>query len=1604
MVRQNWAQEDDVDSAALNDLYRNSIPAYDTEAARTEDWFQPVTNLRAPQEQVAPPTLGQQSTIKAGGADDAAYDVWNGAAWVPWRRVTAVESGLIQVVVTDVAVEEGITGNVDARFQVYLVDAEATLANYTDPARRVQPRDLAGRVIRVNYRAEEYDPLTPAQRVAQGIPAGTNLFAEAIAGSDFDDTVVGTLVWADTDDSIVKEVVVPVFANPEDENLERFELSLSNFRGVRPLKPVGICAITNRVLPLLRVEDVTVATTRISIENPNIAARIIDIPITLSQAAETAVNFTYTTFDVTAVGTGTSRDYVPISGASTIPAGQTSLNPPLRVRIPTQLLEATEVFGFRVTAADPDTNPTAIFLKPEATITLQGRALKPTYFPLTTEYGPERDNGTPSTYTMTIRCIPAPSLTPIVVAWATNDQVGASNNQGNFAQSGWHYISASGTITFGRGETTKQISIRSGAWNYRFSIDEDDPLIRRSSQVDLRVDFTLQSGDGEPASTFGVIQLEGTQTGTLVPGRNIINIGPDVEVIEGERAIIPFSLQTSPLPGISPTVQIETRARTAIEGTHYRRFTRTKRWPSQTTRLSDSVIVQTLRSNVPPDERTVDVVFFNAQQADLGGGRSSVTRRITIVDTTSTAVIITGHNQSIEEPPAGETRPVTLAFNLGGAPIRGTRYTISVAPQSATATAGVHYVRPTGPTGGRTDMVFIPTGEDPNPTYNYVLQIIGGNNITRPVFFNVYVGATFPGGVQTPAGITRANDSYRVTITPRRDTGAGRPSLPAVDVTDVSVLETVGLATLQLRLTTNAPANCQVNYQTADGTARAGTDYTARRGTATFAAGGRRGTIQVPILANTASTADKRFQVRLSGYQNCVAGNSSTINVTVENTDAVRPEPPPEQPPDVRINDASLEVPATGTANGAFTISTSRVLATNITGTISTTNGTARAGTHYNALTNRAWTLRAGTSTVDVPVVIRSATLTSDLTFNATIALTSTNADLEDSTATFTITQTADPTTIRVQDLTLTDAATTSASVVILRTGNLQPVTLRVRTVDGTALAGVRYRRITDRLVRFTRGQRAATVPLTLIRPTGRVPRAQFILRAGSLSTGTLAKSDGRITLPAYEPVIRTLPYIDLSSGVQTEPATGGAVDMIFTITSSRVWNNPIRGRFRTGGISATSGVDFTAVDTAWTIPVGQRSVQVRVPILADTQNEANETFRATITLTTTSDARFRNNQEALTSTGTIRNRRQATNSLSVSDTAVTDRATGTANVRVTRTGSTASAVQFSVSTQSTGSAQAGVDFTSIANSRRRINAGQSSVTVPITIPEPTSDQPTETFAVNISAPSTGTNITDARAIVSLPSYRVPLYAVFGEAVLSIAIRTRGTSRAIFPFLSLPVFLSRPAPPEGVSINWSASLSYQPTLRGRPVVAARPYGSTSGTLRLGAGQTQGLIQLQGNSKNFSLSTVGRIVTAIVGTILSLGVGAVAGGSIIAGGIGLGGVSVGVGSAGTFFIGTTASSIAITTLSQVIISGLAATTGGIALLSTLGGGRDSGVVAIGNDNVMPQTDRRNLLEEFEDVRNRNILLSAYMLGTINVTGYSGNFVQPRTRTFTTRLSW
>ena len=113
-----YRQEDEVTSADMNVLFGDSLPGYDSEAERSGDWQTPISDLAVPEQRVDIP-LGQQSVV--GGASPF-YGAWNGAAWRPWNRHTPAETGLIQVAVGDITVEESVSGTVTARFPVRLIN------------------------------------------------------------------------------------------------------------------------------------------------------------------------------------------------------------------------------------------------------------------------------------------------------------------------------------------------------------------------------------------------------------------------------------------------------------------------------------------------------------------------------------------------------------------------------------------------------------------------------------------------------------------------------------------------------------------------------------------------------------------------------------------------------------------------------------------------------------------------------------------------------------------------------------------------------------------------------------------------------------------------------------------------------------------------------------------------------------------------------------------------------------------------------------------------------------------------------------------------------------------------------------------------------------------------------------------------------------------------------------------------------------------------------------------------------------------------------------------------------------------------------------------
>ena len=124
------------------------------------------------------------------------------------------------------------------------------------------------------------------------------------------------------------------------------------------------------------------------------------------------------------------------------------------------------------------------------------------------------------------------------------------------------------------------------------------------------------------------------------------------------------------------------------------------------------------------------------------------------------------------------------------------------------------------------------------------------------------------------------------------DDDTAQPVVPTLAIGDASITEgDSGTAQLSFTVTLSQAATgpVTVNYSTANGTATAGSDYTARSGTLTFAAGETTKTVTVPITGDTAVEANETFTISLAGASGATIADGSATGTIVNNDTA----PPP---------------------------------------------------------------------------------------------------------------------------------------------------------------------------------------------------------------------------------------------------------------------------------------------------------------------------------------------------------------------------------------------------------------------------------------------------------------------------------------------------------------------------------------------------------------------------------------------------------------------------------------------------------------------------------------------------------------------------------------
>jgi uncharacterized repeat protein (TIGR01451 family) len=217
---------------------------------------------------------------------------------------------------------------------------------------------------------------------------------------------------------------------------------------------------------------------------------------------------------------------------------------------------------------------------------------------------------------------------------------------------------------------------------------------------------------------------------------------------------------------------------------------------------------------------------------------------------------------------------------------------------------------------------------------------------------------------------------------------AGAP-LPNLTINDVSLNEgNAGTTSFIFTVSLSAPAGpggVTFDIATADGTATAPGDYTAKSLTAqTIPAGSSTYSFTVLVNGDTTPETNETFFVNVANVTGATVTDGQGQG-TIVNDDAA---------PNLTVNDVSLNEGNSGTATFTFTVSLSAPAGPGgVTFDIATANGTATAPGDYTAKSLTAQTIPAGSSTYTFDVLVNGdTTAETDETFfvnvtNATNAI-----------------------------------------------------------------------------------------------------------------------------------------------------------------------------------------------------------------------------------------------------------------------------------------------------------------------------------------------------------------------------------------------------------------------------------------------------------------------------------------------------------------------------------------------------------------------------------------------------------------------------------------
>ncbi|NQT73899.1 MAG: hypothetical protein HQ553_14215 [Chloroflexi bacterium] len=612
--------------------------------------------------------------------------------------------------------------------------------------------------------------------------------------------------------------------------------------------------------------------------------------------------------------------------------------------------------------------------------------------------------------------------------------------------------------------------------------------------------------------------------------------------------------------------------------------------------------------------------------------------------------------------------------------------------------------------------------------------------------------------------------------------------------------EDAGSATITVNLSETAPYPITVDYSTSDGTATAGTDYTATYGTLTFDPGDTTETFSVPITDDSVFEADETVNLTLGNPNNASLGSPNAATLTITSNDV----------PEAAFSSVTYSVAenvSSGTAT--ITVNLSQAIGDTVTVNYATGDGTALAISDYTT-TSGTLTFAAGVTsqTFDIPMV--DDTIAEDMNETVILSLTSSG---------YAIIGSPNPATLTIQDddapditfssatYPVTEGIPTATIEAILSGTSTATVSVGYSTSDGTATGGIDYSTSSGTLT-FSAGDTSKTftvsinddafveldetVNLTLSNPVNAV------LGGTTSATLTISSDDVSSVFLATD-----------SYGVSED---GSSVNIAVMISPTG-HPAPITVNYATSDGSALASVDYIATSGTLTFEPDDFLESFSVSIIDDGIAEGDETISLTL-----SNANNANLVSPGTATLTIFDDDAPDITFSSGSYTVAENvASGTATIAVVLSGTSTQTIVVNYAT-SDGTATGGTDYTAVSGTLS-FAAGDTSKTFSIAINDDGIAEGSETIDLQLSNAANANLGTPSTATLTILDDDAP-DVVFSSVTYNVA---EGT-----PTATITTILS------GTS---AATITVNYVTSDGTAIAGSDYTATSGTSSFAAGDT-----------------------------------------------------------------------------------------------------------------------------------------------------------------------